>query len=85
MDSEAELPEDVIAEIQANRKVNAIKLLRKHRGVDLKEAKEIVDSYLAENPSTPSSRAPETDTGIGRIIILAVGVGAIYGVYRLLS
>jgi hypothetical protein len=85
MDSETEIPEDVIAEIQADRKVNAIKLLRKHLGVDLKEAKQIVDSYVAEHPSTPASRTPETDTGIGRIIILALGVGAIYGIYKLLG
>ncbi len=85
MNTDIEIPEAVIAEIRANRKVNAIKLLRKHLGIGLKEAKEIVDSYIDENPPAPLSRAPETDTGIGRIIILIIGVGLIFGAYKLLG
>lgn len=82
MNTEIEMPEDVVAELKANRKVTAIKLLRKHLGVGLKEAKEIVDEYMEQNPSASTLKTPETDTGIGRIVILVIGVGIIYGIYK---
>lgn len=85
MSSEIEIPEEVIAEIKANRKVSAIKMLRKHLDVDLKEAKEIVDTYIAQNPSAPTVEAPEMDTGIGRILLLVIGVGLIFGIYKYFS
>ena len=44
MNTDIELPADVIAEIGANRKVSAIKLLRAHQRIGLKEAKELVES-----------------------------------------
>ena len=52
MNSEVELPADVVAEIKANRKITAIKLLREHERIDLKEAKERVDAYLELHPSS---------------------------------
>ena len=85
MNSEIELPEEIVTEIMANRKVTAIKLLREHLGLDLKEAKEIVDSYLRENPATSTLKTPEADTGIGRILVLVIGVGIIYAAYRFLT
>lgn len=85
MNSELELPADVIAELEANRKVTAIKLLRAHQGIGLKEAKELVDAYTGQHPATASHRPPESDTGIGRIVILIIGVSIIYGIYRYFS
>lgn len=85
MNTEIELPADVVAELEANRKIKAIKLLRAHRGVDLKEAKELVDAYIAQHPSTSTRPMLESDSGMGRIIILAIGVGVIYGIYRYFS
>ncbi len=82
MSTETELPADVIAEIEANRKVSAIKRLRSHRGIGLKEAKEIVDTYTATHTSSPKMEAPGTDGGIGRILLLIIGVGVIYAIYR---
>jgi hypothetical protein len=82
MNSEAELPDDVIAELEANRKITAIKLLRTHLGIDLKEAKELVDAYVEQNPSSSSPQMPTTDTGIGRIVLLIIGVSLIYGIYK---
>ena len=82
MNTEIELPADVIAEIQANRKVTAIKLLRSHQGIGLKEAKEIVDDYMGTHPSSSRPGAPESEGGVGRLLILILGVGLIFGVYR---
>jgi hypothetical protein len=82
MNSEIELPDDVVAELQANRKVNAIKLLRKHQNIGLKEAKDIVDAYTGKHPPSSPSRIPESDGGVGRLLFVAVVVGAVYGLYR---
>ena len=82
MNSEIELPDDVVAELQSNRKVSAIKLLRKQKNIGLKEAKDIVDAYTAKHPSNSPSRMPESDGGVGRLLFVAVVVGAVYGVYR---
>ena len=81
MNTEIDLPADVIAEIQAGRKVTAIKLLRAHQGIGLKEAKEVVDAYMTKHPSSPRSGVKESEGGIGRIILLIIGVGVIYGIY----
>lgn len=82
MNTEAELPDDVIAEIQANRKVTAIKMLRVHKGIGLKEAKELVDAYADSNPPTAGHQMPRTDSGLGRIAILILGVAVIFVIYR---
>jgi len=82
MNTEIELPADVIAELEANHKVTAIKLLRTHQGVDLKEAKDLVDAYMEQHPISSSHQVPESDSGIGRILILIIGVGVIYGIYK---
>ncbi len=82
---ETELPDDVIAELEAGRKIEAIKLLRAHEGVDLKQARELVDAYMKQHPGVPAHQIPQTDSGIGRIIILIIGVGAIYAIYKYFS
>jgi hypothetical protein len=82
MSTEMELPADVIAEIEGNRKVSAIKRLRAQRGIGLTEAKQIVDAYIEKHPSSPGLQAPESEGGVGRILILIIGVGVIYGLYN---
>jgi ribosomal protein L7/L12 len=82
MNTEIELPVDVIAEIQANRKVAAIKLLRSHQSIGLKEAKEIVDAYIDAHPSNIRSSAQKSEGSFGRVLILALGVSVIYAIYR---
>ena len=85
MNTEINLPEDVIAEIEANRKISAIKLLRDQQGIGLNEAKELVDDYIAGHPSSSRHRLPETDSGTGRLLILILGAILIYGLYRYFS
>ncbi|MCB1699044.1 MAG: ribosomal protein L7/L12, partial [Halioglobus sp.] len=76
------LPADVIADIEGNRKVSAIKRLRAQRGIGLAEAKQIVDAYIEKHPSSLGLQAPESEGGVGRILILIIGVGVIYGLYN---
>ena len=84
MNTDIELPADVIAEIEANRRVSAIKRLRAHEGIGLKEARARVDAYAAEHPPDTSLSPPESDTGFGRIVIMVIGVSLIYALYRFL-
>lgn len=49
MNTEQGLPADVIEAIHANRKIEAIKRLREHRGIGLKEAKQAVDVYISDH------------------------------------
>lgn len=82
MSTDIDLPADVVAEIAANRKVNAIKLLRARQGIGLREARQLVDRYMNAHPSAPRSGAQESEGGFGRIVLLILGVSAIYALYR---
>jgi len=82
MNSDNELPADVVADITANRKISAIKRLRAHQGIGLKEAKEIVDAYISAHPSDSHNPIQKGDGGIGRILVLIIGVCLIYGLYK---
>lgn len=84
MSTETELPEGVVAELEAGRKVSAIKKLRSERGIGLKEAKDLVDGYIKKNPTSSSLEPPRAETGIGRIVILVIGVVVIYAIYTYL-
>ncbi len=45
-----ELPVEALAALQAGNKIEAIKVVRVARRVDLKDAKDIVDRYVAACP-----------------------------------
>lgn len=48
---EEKMPRHVIAEIQAGRKIHAIKALRTaHTNMMLKEAKDLVEDYISNHP-----------------------------------
>lgn len=85
MNSDPELPVEVIEAIQANRKIEAIKLLREHWSMDLKEAKDTVDDYVRSHPEEVALRAPQAETGVGRLILVASIMIAAYLAYRYFS
>ena len=78
-----ELPEDVLAAIRAGNKLKAIKLLRQHRNLGLKAAKQIVDArfYAKPRPQSPgnSSENPLTNIVIA-VVLVAIAAGILYGV-----
>jgi ribosomal protein L7/L12 len=55
--SQQDLPSDVVAALKSGSKIEAIKRLRERFGLDLKEAKERVDAYLAQTPENSTSEA----------------------------
>lgn len=83
-----ELPPEVIAAILDNRKIDAIKLLRQHSdqnngGIDLAEAKAIIDIYIAEHPQLMRKRSTRTRSGFGRMLISGIIALLFYGLYQL--
>lgn len=84
-DEKTDLPSDVKDAVHANRKVEAIKLLRGHWDLDLKDAKEIVDAYVDENRHLVGDQRAGRESVIGRLLIIVILGCAIYFAYRALS
>ena len=76
-----DLPAEVISEIQANRKIAAIKLLREHESMGLKEAKQAVDAYMAKHPGETSHQSKQSQ-GIGRVVFAVLVLGLVYSLYK---
>ncbi|MEL0169176.1 MAG: ribosomal protein L7/L12 [Pseudomonadaceae bacterium] len=74
-----DLDVQVVSALQNGRKVEAIKLLRKQRGIGLKEAKDIVDRYCEEHGLSSSSQA---SGGTGGLMLVGLLVVVGYLVYR---
>jgi hypothetical protein len=82
MNMESELPADVIEAITANRKIEAIKRLRAHSDIDLKEAKDLVEAYVLQNPQVVSTPQHRTESGVGRVVLVVLIVAIAYAAYR---
>jgi hypothetical protein len=82
MNSEPELPEDVLAAIRANRKIGAIKLLRGHQNIGLKEAKEIVDAHIERHPPSAGSRPQQSGSGFAPLVYASLVTGLVYAAYK---
>ena len=75
------LPDNVIHAIQQGRKIDAIKHLREHYKIGLKEAKHIVDDYISENGEEESEEPKTAGLTIERVIFLLLVAAILYGVY----
>ena len=82
MKTNSELPDDVLQLLHANRKIDAIKLLRTHHRLDLKEAKDVVDAYMAKNPQLIRRSSPASETGVSRFIFILIIIAVLYALYR---
>ena len=80
MGNETGLPTDVIDAIQSNRKIDAIKLLREHRNLGLKEAKHAVDAYNRQNPQLKAQQS--SGAGLGRLVLVVLGLIIFYALYQ---
>ena len=70
MNSTPKLPDQVIGQIRAGRKIQAIKLLREAQGIGLKEAKDAVDAYMLANPSPQQPKS--SSNGLVLIVVLSL-------------
>ncbi|MGK7913448.1 MAG: hypothetical protein AB4050_18505 [Synechococcus sp.] len=73
-----DLPEDVLAAIRSGQKLKAIKLLRQHRNLDLKVAKQIIDARFDPNPRPQQSGNPLITTAMA-VALVAIAAGIVYG------
>ncbi len=82
---EAELPDDVIAAIEANHKIEAIALLREHRQIGLAEAKRLVDLHAAKNPRLLAGSQIRDEGSGGKLLLAIAVVVGLYLAYRYLG
>jgi len=80
MSQTPKLEADVQAALDNGKKVTAIKLLRGHRGLGLKEAKMLVDG-VSVDPKTSVSREASSRKGLINGVVLAVVVFVIYKLF----
>ena len=85
MNEDIELSDKVIAALEANRKIEAIKVLRKEKNLGLKEAKDVVDAYIADNPRLAQGRPGGSGPGLVPLLLAAAVTAALYFAYKALS
>lgn len=68
------LSADVLAAIQRGNKIEAIKILRITRGLDLKEAKDIVDNVVKSDPLLSRKYQQQAASGRGIFWVVIIGV-----------
>ena len=77
-----DMPADVTAAIAAGRKIEAIKLYRKHAGCDLKQAKEAVEAVEAQvraaNPHLAPGEVPRRGAAWIWIVLAIALAGAVW-------
>lgn len=83
----SKLPSDVLDALHNNRKIEAIKLLREHQNIGLKDAKDIIDAYTADNSHLTANNQHYSGekSGFGRILVAAAIIAIIYGAYKFFS
>ena len=73
------LPAAAVAALHEGRKIDAIRIVRQERGVDLKAAKDAVDAYIDSQPGLQASLSPRQSEATRRLL------GWIAGLALLLS
>lgn len=79
--STSALPPGVVDAMQRGRKIEAIRLLRDHTGMGLKEAKEAVEAAAA---GFPQLAAGSGSNGLGRFVLFVIVVVGAVLAYRML-
>lgn len=74
------LEPEVIEELEQGRVIDAIKILRIKRSIGLKEAKNLIDVYLVQNPYLKVEKAKNTFEPIFLLAIIFIA----YALYRII-
>ena len=79
---QTEFTEEIVQDVVAGRKVEAIKRLREHTGMGLKEAKHAIEhlerELRADETVTPTMQEEGGAEGVIRIIVAVAALAAIY-------
>ena len=84
--SAPELPAEAVAALQRGNKIEAIKIVRMERKIDLKDAKDTVEAYVASQPALQASMTKAERVGTAallRWVVIIVLAGLI--AYHLLA
>ena len=74
--------DEVLAAVDAGRKIVAIKILREETGLGLADAKHVIDTLTRERRSEPATPAGMTEEGgAGSVIKMIVAIAVILGIY----
>lgn len=80
--NDLEISDQVIAAVDAGRKIEAIKILREETGLGLKEAKDVVDGLVrAKRGESAGTPGMVEEGGAGSMIKMIVVIAVILGVY----
>jgi hypothetical protein len=71
------LPEAAVAALRAGNKIEAIKIVRLQRGLNLKGAKDAVEAHLAAQPALAMQFASASAGGGRRGLLLLLGIAAL--------
>ncbi len=82
MSEEAGLPEDVVAALHADHKAEAIRLLRAHQNIGLKEAQERVEAHCEMHMPDNAHPVPSENIGIGRLVVVGLGAAVLFTLYK---
>lgn len=78
MDQKPKLPLEAVAALHRGSKIEAIKVVRTQLGVDLKEAKQLVEEFLRTEPLLQASFAEmRSRSGPGTLWWLAAIIGVV--------
>ena len=81
-DQQAAYSDEVLAAVDRGRKIQAIKIYRAETGVDLKEAKDVIDALFAARQKDPQIAAGMVEEGgAGSLIKIVVTIAVLVGVY----
>ncbi|GAA3925309.1 ribosomal protein L7/L12 [Litoribacillus peritrichatus] len=77
-----DLSPEVTDAINRGRKIEAIKILREQQNLGLKEAKDIIDQYITDNPDKLSTHANPKGKLSWSLIMMVIILAAIFWVNR---
>ncbi len=74
----AGLPPLAVSALMKGRKIEAIKIVREKQGIELKEAKEVVEEYIRSDPliQIELKHVQRNSSGFGWILLL-IGLGTL--------
>jgi ribosomal protein L7/L12 len=79
LSTHVEFEPEVLTALNAGRKIDAIKALRSLRGIGLKEAKELIDSYADTHKSESKSiEVAESNFSVAKLLFVGLIIYLVY-------
>jgi len=80
MEQKTTIPLEAVAALHRGNKIEAIKLVREEQGLGLKEAKDLVEQFLRNDPAVQASFAQVKAQSGGSALrwwVIVIGIGAL--------